>query len=109
MSKKIPVSRLIYLIMAMCLLVSILLAACSGSASPTSQAPPSTTAPVTSTQPAQPATTTQTTPAVAAPKTGGILKIGTGLDAVNLGNPPGQTTVQDTLTSKTLRRKPGTL
>jgi peptide/nickel transport system substrate-binding protein len=101
MSKKIPVSRLIYLIMAMCLLVSILLAACSGSASPTSQAPPSTTAPVTATQPAQPATTTQTTPSAAAPKTGGILKIGTGLDAVNLGNPPGQTTVQDTLTSKT--------
>lgn len=33
--------------------------------------------------------------------TGGILKIGTGLDAVNLGNPPGQTTVQDYVLSKT--------
>ena len=86
------ISRLIYLVIAMGILVSLLLVACSSSAPATNQPAPATTKPIT---------TTQSAPASTVPKTGGILKIGTGLDAVNLGNPPGQTTVQDTLTSKT--------
>ncbi len=92
------VSKLIYLTLGMVILVSLLLVACTSSSSPTSQAPATTqAAPATS----KLATTTQAASPSAAVKTGGILKIGAELDAVNLGNPPGQTTVQDTAQSKT--------
>jgi peptide/nickel transport system substrate-binding protein len=91
MNRKLTVSRFAYLILVTCLLALAFLGACSSKASPTS----STTQPAT--KPATSATPTTT----AAPKTGGTLRIGTGVDAVYLGNPPLQTTVQDFVTSKT--------
>lgn len=87
MCSKQMVSRFTYLILVTCLLGLAFLGACS-KATPTS----STTKPATTTI----ATTTSVTP-----KTGGTLRIGTGVDAVYLGNPPLQTTVQDFVTSKT--------
>ena len=102
MHRKGPISRLAYLVIGICLLVSLLLVACSSPSSPT-QTTPATTTPAQTT----PATTkptvspSPTSPATASPKTGGVLKIGTGVDAVILGNPPTQTTVQDFITSKT--------
>ena len=100
MSRRLAVPRLAHLILVICLLASILLVACSPTTSttPSTTQPPSSTTqpPTSSTQP--PTSTTQPAPSV---KTGGILKIGTGLDAVVLGNPPTQTTVQDFVLSKT--------
>ncbi len=100
------ISKSIYLVIGILLLSTLLLVACSNSSSPsssspavtqpatsTSQPPASTTKPASSTAPAS-------TPA-AQIKKGGVLKIGTGIDAVVLGNPPAQTTVQDIVTSKT--------
>jgi peptide/nickel transport system substrate-binding protein len=86
--------RLTHLILVMCLLALAFMVACSTKATPST----STTQPTTSTT--KPSTSTTMTTS-ATPKTGGILKIGTEVDAVVLGNPPGQTTVQDFVTSKT--------
>ncbi|HSW58358.1 MAG TPA: ABC transporter substrate-binding protein, partial [Dehalococcoidales bacterium] len=61
---------------------------------------PSTTSPATS-APTTTATSAPTPTPTTAIKTGGILKIGTGVDATVLGDPPAQTTVQDFVTSKT--------
>ena len=87
MSGKKTVPRLTHLILVICILASFLTVACSSAATTTTATtqPPSTTAP----------------PTTLTPKMGGILKIGTGVDAVVLGNPPAQTTVQDFVTSKT--------
>jgi peptide/nickel transport system substrate-binding protein len=96
---------LAHLILVICLLASVLLVACSSSTPSTTQAPTSTTQPATSTtQPATsaaPPPTSTVAPTTLTPKSGGILRIGTGVDAVVLGNPPAQTTVQDYVTSKT--------
>jgi peptide/nickel transport system substrate-binding protein len=100
MFRRLAVPRLTHLILVICLLAAVLLVACSPATPSTTQAPTSTTQPATSTT--QPATSTTPAPTTTVtPKTGGILKIGTGVDAVVLGNPPGQTTVQDFVTSKT--------
>jgi peptide/nickel transport system substrate-binding protein len=88
------VSRLAHLILVICILATVFLVACTSSATTT----PPTTQPATSTT--KPATTTAQ-PTTIVPKTGGVLRIGTGVDAVVLGNPPTQTTVQDFVTSKT--------
>jgi peptide/nickel transport system substrate-binding protein len=101
MFSKRSIPSFIYLVVVVGLLASFLLAACSAKT-------PTTTTPavVTTTQPAatttaKPATTTAPVSTAVTPKTGGILKIGTEVDATVLGNPPKQTTVQDTITSKT--------
>jgi peptide/nickel transport system substrate-binding protein len=96
MYSKRTVSRLVYLVLVICLLASTFLLGCSSKTTTTT----STTQPAVTTSTTKPATTT-TTPAPPSPKTGGILRIGTEVDAVYLGNPPKQTTVQDFVTSKT--------
>jgi peptide/nickel transport system substrate-binding protein len=101
MFSKRSIPSFIYLVVVVGLLASFLLAACS-TKTPTTTTP----AVVTTTQPAatttaKPATTTAPVSTAVTPKTGGILKIGTEVDATVLGNPPKQTTVQDTITSKT--------
>ncbi len=100
MYRKGSVLKLTYGVIAFCILASLLLVSCSSSptTSATSQPPATTTQPVTTSS--APVTTTPSATTVA-PKTGGILKIGTEVDATVLGNPPTQTTVQDFVTSKT--------
>jgi peptide/nickel transport system substrate-binding protein len=80
MNRRKVISRSVYFFVVLAILASLFIVAC------TPQATPSPTA-------------TATTPT--GPKTGGVLKIGTQLDSVNLGNPWGQTTVQDFIISKT--------
>jgi peptide/nickel transport system substrate-binding protein len=100
MFSKRSISRFVYLAVVVALLASFLLVACSSKATTsTTQPAVSTTQPTTTTT--KPSTTTAPVSTTAAPKTGGILRIGTEVDATVLGNPPKQTTVQDTVTSKT--------
>ena len=110
MFRKVSVPRFTYLVIAICIMASLLLVACSNSSTTTpvtSKPAVTTTAATVAPTTTKPATTATTAPATSAaatsltPKTGGILKIGTQTDAVVLGNPPTQTTVQDTITSKT--------
>jgi peptide/nickel transport system substrate-binding protein len=86
MYSKRTVSRLAYLLLVICLLASTFLLSCSSKTTTTTSTTKSPT---------------PTTVATISPKTGGVLKIGTEVDAVYLGNPPKQTTVQDFVTSKT--------
>jgi peptide/nickel transport system substrate-binding protein len=86
---------------------SLLMVACSGKSTTTSTTskPAVTTSQTSTAQPStttKPSTTTTTAaPTTVTPKSGGILRIGTAVDATVLGDPPSQTTVQDGITSKT--------